>query len=205
MEKNFEFEAYKREYIAFRMNEAMSGYYRLEMYEPNTKTEIHNSVLLIDDPAYEDYYDYDLARELFEQYIEENFNNRDLNVINRAVKEGAWLPDLNAYDISNIVCECENSIFSNDDNEIDEYAQCDLEFTNRGQYYNYIDQDGIEYNSSGEFTHLGHETTYYHYDDFSHPLKWFEIDEEHCNEYTFIYDRVLDSNANLIALYDYLT
>jgi hypothetical protein len=204
MEKNFEFEAYKRDHVAFRMNEAMSGYYRLEMYEPNTKTEIHNSVLLIDDPACEDYYDYDLAREQFEQFIEENFNNRDLNVINRAVKEGLWLPDLKNIAPEDIVIECENNILSNEGNIIDEYTHCDIEFTNRGQYYHYIDQDNNDYSSSGEITHLGHETTYYHGEDFSHPLKWFEINEDHHNEYTFVYDRIVDCNANIIALYDYL-
>lgn len=204
MEKNFEFESYKRDHVAFRMNEAMNGYYRLEMYEPNTKTEIHNSVLLLDDPACEDYYDYDLAREQFEQFIEGNFNNRDLNVINRAVKEGLWLPDLKNIAPEDIVIDCENDILSNEGNIIDEYAHCDIEFTNRGQYYHYIDQDNNDYSSSGEITHLGHEATYYHGEDFSHPLKWFEIDEDHRNEYTFVYDRIVDCNANIIALYDYL-
>lgn len=204
MEKNLEFEAYKREHVAFRMNQAMSGYYRLEMYEPNTKSEIRNSILLIDEPADEENYDYEIAREFFEQYLKENFNNRALNIIDRAVEEGAWLPDLNVYDGKNIVVEYEIRILSNEDNVIDEYAQCDLEFTKRGQYYHYIDQDDNDYSSSGEITHLGHETTYYHGEDFSHPLKWFEIDEEHRNEYTFIYDRIVDCNANIIALYDYL-
>ena len=54
MEKNFEFEDYKRDHIAFRMDKAMSGYYRLVMYEPNTQWRVRNAILIIDEPADED-------------------------------------------------------------------------------------------------------------------------------------------------------
>lgn len=205
MEKNFEFEAYKREHVAFRMNEAMSGYYRLEMYEPNTKSEIRNSILLIDEPADEENYDYEIAREFFEQYIKENFNNRALNIINRAVKEGVYLPSLNNRMPEDIVCECETLILDNEDNVIDEYAQCDLEFTNRGQYYNYYDGDYSK-NCSGEIWNSDKYEFFYTEKgngelDFDHPLRGYEL--ESGKSYAFIYDKVINNEAKVVGLYDF--
>ena len=202
MEKNLEFEAYKREHVAFRMNEAMSGYYRLEMYEPNTKTEIHNSVLLIDDPACEDYYDYDLAREQFEQFIEENFNNRDLNIINRAVKEGVWLPDLKNIVPEDIVIDCENNILYDSE---DEYEFCELHQSGSNQYYNYYDGD-FSKNCSGEIWNYNmYEFFYTENDngelDFDHQLRGYEL--ESGKSYAFIYDKVINSEAKVVGLYDF--
>jgi len=199
---NLEFEDYKRDHIAFRMNQAMSGYYRLEMYEPNTKPEIRNSVLLIDDPACEDYYDYDLAREQFEQFIEGNFNNRDLNVINRAVKEGLWLPDLKNIAPEDIVIDCENNIFYDSE---DEYEFCELHQSGCSQYYNYYDGDYTKTCSGEIWNYDMHEDFYTEKDngelDFDHPLKGYEL--ESGNAYAFIYDKVINSEGKVIGLYDF--
>lgn len=204
---NFEFEDYKRDHIAFRMNQAMSGYYRLEMYEPNTKPEIHNSIRLIDDPANEDYYDYDLARESFDEYLEENFPNRTLNIISRAVDEFNYQlsdapRDCGMYDIEGMECECEDLIF--DDVE-DDYEYCELHQSGCSQYYNYYDGDYTKTCSGEIWNYDMHEVFYTEKDngvlDFEHPLKGYEL--ESGNAYAFIYDKVINSEGKVIGLYDF--
>lgn len=95
------------------MNKAMSGYNRLEMYEPTKHSNSKNSILLLDDPAFDNYYNEYTAKELFNTFIKENFDEHSLDVINKAIENGLFLPDLNSREPSEIVAECENYIVNN--------------------------------------------------------------------------------------------
>ncbi len=99
MEQNGINKAYQRENIHFEIEKSISGYYRLVLVA-KTKS---NSINLIDDPASEDMYDYDVAVEIFNQFIDENFVERTLNVINRAVEYNLFLPDFAPFVNSDVI------------------------------------------------------------------------------------------------------
>jgi hypothetical protein len=210
-QESLDFPEYARENVAFRMDKAMSGYYRLLMYSPEAEKRHYGgqSVFLSDDPAAEDMFDYDIAREQFEEYLSEKFDDRTLNVINRAVGEFNYQlsdtpKDMGEYDIEELVCECENLIFDKVASD-GEYDYCELHYSGHNQYYNYYDGDFTK-NCSGEIWHYDRRGDFYGENsngeiDFDHPLKGYEL--ERGRSYAFIYDRVINSDAKVVGLYDF--
>lgn len=194
-------ECYQRNSVKFEVSESMSGYYRLILREVNNA---NNSILLIDDAACEDYYDEDTAIDMFEQYIDEEFNDKYLNVINRGVGEfGYFLPDApkdcGCYDINELECQCENLIFAEVSEDI--YDQCDLHQSGCSQYYTYYD-----HNCSGEIWSYDMYEDFFEVDedwepDFGHAVKGYELESE-CH-YAFVFDRVINDDAKVVGLYDY--
>lgn len=184
MEQNGINKAYQRENIHFEIEKSISGYYRLVLVA-KTKS---NSINLIDDPASEDMYDYDVAVEIFNQFIDENFVERTLNVINRAVEYNLFLPgfatnQVDSDTISNILCDAENIIFENVPIERKEY--CKLNQSTQGQFYTWNDGED-DHTVSGDICH---------YDGYN-------IDGSKCTDGIVIYDLGIDKDAKVVGLYE---
>ena len=188
-EQNGISKAYQRENIHFEIEKSISGYYRLVMV---AKTK-HNSINLIDEPASEDMYDYDVAVEIFNQFIDENFLSRTLNVINRAVDYNLFLPDflpefvplVDGNVIENIICEAENIIYENVPIERKEY--CKLHQSTQGQFYTWNDGED-DHTVSGDICHFD----------------GYNIDGSKCTDGIIIYDLGIDKDAKVVGLYETL-
>ena len=149
------------------------------------------------DSACEDCYDEDSAEAFFNDMIE-SIGERGQNVIKRSIDLGYKNNKFN--DLEVVENYCEDFLFSNIDSDYEE--QCDLHTSGYSQFYNY---DGN--NCSGEIFDFSDTITkmYYKDADFKQlPVAEYEIEEEERDRYAFIFDRVIDDDAKVVSLYDYL-
>lgn len=158
----------------------------------------YNGVTIFQDSACSDCYDADSAEGFFEMLLDD-FGEFGRKVIKRAIDDFGYKGDdyLRGEDL---VIDAENHIFER--GIPDKYEYCELTTTNRGQHYDWNGKwsDGEIFDFSDRRSDL-----YYKDADFnSEPvnLRDAEYDEE--NDYAFLFDFVLDDDANLVGLYDYL-
>lgn len=90
--------------INLEMNQSISGYWRLMM----------NGRLLIDDPAEEDFYDQEMAEDIFNEWIEENMTDGIMPAINEAIGIGFDMTMAEVRDMSVLFRECTDFIKEND-------------------------------------------------------------------------------------------
>lgn len=151
------------------------------------------------DSAYEDCYDEDSAEAFFESILDEA-GEKAVAVIKRAIGLGYKVGNNEANDLEYLEGNCEEYLF--DTIMQDKFEQCDLHAHGISQYYNY---NG--HTCSGEIFDFADRRTkqYYKDADFTkEPVSEVWIDDEDRENYAFIFDRVIDNEAQVVALYDYL-
>ena len=151
------------------------------------------------DSACEDCYDEDGAEAFFTSLLDEA-GDKAVAVIKRAIGLGYKVGSNEANDLEYLEGNCEDFLLQTI--EQDKFEQCDLHAHGYSQYYNY---DGKT--CSGEIFDFADRRAkqYYKDADFkSMPKAEYEIDDSERSSYAFIFDRVINDDAQVIALYDYL-
>ena len=176
------------------MDKVMSGYWRLLLEK--TKGRANESILLVDDPACEDLYDEDIARSTFEDWIDENFDERALNIIGKAMENGYDITTA-PKDPDSIAEECEDFQYMG---EYDRYEQCDLNTSGYSQCYTFeggtCSGDIWQYDSRGEFYPIDGNGN----PDFNSPVKGYDLEDG--REYAYIFDHAVSEDGDNVALYD---
>lgn len=152
------------------------------------------------DSACSDCYSEDGAKAFFTSILDEA-SNKTVAVIKRAIELGYTVINLEANDLEYLAGNCEDFLFAAI--EQDRFEQCDLHTNGYSQNYHYKG-----HTCSGEiFDFADRDTKQYYKDaDFTQiPVSEVWIDDDERENYAFIFDRVIDDEANVVALYDYLT
>lgn len=159
---------------------------------------VYKSEPLYQDSANEDTYDEDDAQAFFDGLIDEH-NKCFWNIIKNAIDNGFKVSSDKINDIESISEEADEWIFNN--LEPQKYDYCELHCTTRGQFWNYEGQT-----CSGEIWDFPRNSKCYYKDaDFKlQPVAEYEIEEEQRENYAFIFDRVINDDGKLVALFDYL-
>lgn len=176
------------------MDKSLSGYWRLMLAKKDGNN--NESILLVDDPACEDYYDEDIASGMFEDWIDNNFDDRDLNIIGKAIEDG--------YDVTTapnepheLVCECEEFKFNG---YYDRCEQCDLNGCGNSQSYtfegNTCSGDIWQYDSAEDFYPIDGNGN----PDFDNTVKGYDLEDG--REYAYIFDHAVSEDGCNVALYD---
>ena len=183
----------KFENIKFESDQAMSGYWRLMM----------NGHLFVDDPAEHDFYDKEIAQEMFDEKVDDELKEEWLPTINEALGLGFDMTMFSG-NFEQLYLDCENHIMENGEPEME---RCELHHSGNSQYYSFGNN-----NCTGEIFDFGRYTAsmevYFHEVDGKFiPCAWYDVpmhNEEGRNEYIFVFDTIVDTDTGkLISLYDY--
>lgn len=93
----------KFENIKFETNQSISGYWRLMM----------NGHLFVDDPAYHDFYDKEIAQEMFDEKVDEELKEEWLPTINAALGLGFNMTMFSG-NFEQLYLNCKNHVIEND-------------------------------------------------------------------------------------------
>ncbi|MCF0208835.1 MAG: hypothetical protein HUK07_05235 [Bacteroidaceae bacterium] len=136
-----------------------------------------------------------------------SYISRVANIVNKAEELG-YEPYYDITIVQDLYAEASDYILYNCEESRMEH--CELDGCECSQSYIFIDSNDIQTNVSGEIFHFANfkadDEVYYKVVDGKFiPVDWFEINEESKKENTFVYvfDTIVDSNGDVIRLYDY--
>lgn len=147
----------------------------------------------------------DCLAELVSDHMGEDADPDDIEGFDEDVKRCAL--DIIRNEESDLIAKCDNPTM--------EY--CELEsIGSQGQAYSWIDENGIERNMSGDIFNYGwhykaKDRVFFRKDgDQFIQVDWFEIPAEDYegiehkrSEFVFVFDTIVTSNCEVVALYDY--
>lgn len=180
----------------FHKEQMTSGHFALFFGENGN----HTDIMLISDPACEDYYDEETADCLFDDYIEENCSEQWQKTILSAISEG-WNYNDKCEPSDNQV-EAENYLIDNTEARLE---HCELHCGTGSQNYSYKDHV-----VSGDIFNFDHyradNKVYFHIcGDEYEPVDWFAVPskgDESRNSYIFVYDTIV-YDGEVLNLFDY--
>lgn len=170
----------------FNIEKMTTGHYAL----------FFQNIMLLCDPANEDYYDKDDAEYLFDEFVKENCGEQWQLTILSALDCGFEYDEGN--DTSTNQIDAENYLIKNQEAI---FTQCELHCSASGQNYSYknhsVTGDLFDFSHNGEYYYIGG-------DEFE-PVEWFDIpntgSEERAN-YIFVFD-IIVYDGEVLKLYDY--
>ena len=135
-----------------------------------------------------------------------NYIQRIANIVTKAEELGLEIDwDVNGITIDDLRDKAENYIMFNDDDPI--YRMCEFNGSGSNQSYTYMDDNDVQHDMYGEifqFANYKADKGVY-LDENLKPVDWFKMpdfDSEEIHNYYFVFDTIVDSNGNLVKLYD---
>lgn len=149
-------------------------------------------------------------KELIERKREEleEFELHLSNLVEKAIERGFKCEIDEDTDIHDLRDKAEDWLFKNV--KRDSFSHCELS-CGRNQYYQFCDEQGFFFDMTGDifdfnWRYKAADEILWKCDEDgnpSEPVDWFEIDDDNRSQYAFVFDKVINSDAQVIWLFDY--